>query len=468
MWGGYFVAAVVQVWNDLVYDPDVVRQHLGVEPLPTESADRRVPAPWITVDGRVNTPTSDFLRRHCSVRPGQVTARRIASDLAAWLDYLVNDRGLPTFEDYRDPILAADEDDFAAYYRMRQYSDDPRAMTSQAWGRAASAIKRLYEYCQITDAHAPPFQIVSFTTSNGGRGTTIAKYHPRRRNTGSAGVPLTPQWAELLLAGALRVDLDGHQDVYRGADRDHAIISLALASGLRRHNLANITTYEIPPPGRGPFTTMRVADRITKGDAGGDTIVFSHRLRAVVDYMATARADAVAAGPPHTPPQPLMITSADAVKVCYTTVDGTTYTHRWTDLDAKTRRCLVNPDGTTPVLFVNEYSGAPLTYSAYQHAVAEARNFVRARIEPDFPPNLRLHDLRHTYAVHLAVAIYRGVLSEAVDATRSADWTVDHIAAAVELVKMSLGHASEASTKLYIQTAHRFLTIPRDQFVGVY
>ena len=41
-----------------------------------------------------------------------------------------------------------------------------------------------------------------------------------------------------------------------------------------------------------------------------------------------------------------------------------------------------------------------------------------------------------------------------------------HIAAAVELVKYSLGHASEASTRLYIQAAHRFLEIPASEFVG--
>ena len=118
------------------------------------------------------------------------------------------------------------------------------------------------------------------------------------------------------------------------------------------------------------------------------------------------------------------------------------------------------------MLFVNEYTGKPLTYSALQHAVNGARDFVCTRIEPDFPETLRLHDLRHTYAVHLTMAIYLGVLSETVDAARRTDWTVDHIAGAVEMVKLSLGHASDQSTSLYIQTAHRFLSIPRGQFIG--
>lgn len=456
----------VQVWPARDYDPDAVAVALGLDPLPTSTGADHVPAPFITLDGRINTPASDFLRRHCAARPSQVTARRIASDLASWLDYLCNDRGLYPYDDSRDPVLAATEEDFAAYYRMRQYSDDPRAMTSEAWGRAASAIKRLYEYCLVTYEHQPPFEIASFTLRNGVRGTAIARYRPRRRNTGSAGVPLTPEWAELLLMGALRVDRDGNQDIYRGADRDHAILALALGSGLRRHNLANITTYEVPPLTALPLTTMRVADRITKGDAGGDSLVFTHRLKDVHGYIHGARADASQASR-YLPQRPLHVVEADAAKVRYEE-DGAARTARWADLDSARRRRLVNPDGTSPLLFLNEYTGKPLTYSAFQHAVAGARDFVRDRIETDFPPSLRLHDLRHTYAVHLTMAVYLGVLSESVDAARRSDWTVDHIAAAVEMVKLSLGHASDQSTRLYVQTAHRFLTIPRGHFIGEY
>jgi len=79
--------------------------------------------------------------------------------------------------------------------------------------------------------------------------------------------------------GALRTDLDGNQDSYLGADRDHALFALGLATGIRRNNLANITIHEIPPVGRLPLTTMRVADHITKGDAGGDALAFTHHNR---------------------------------------------------------------------------------------------------------------------------------------------------------------------------------------------
>ena len=187
----------------------------------------------------------------------------------------------------------------------------------------------------------PPFEIASFTLASGVRGTTIARYRPRRRNTGSAGTPLTPQWAELLLIGALRVDLEENQDTYHGDDRDHAILTLALGSRLRRHNLANITTYEIPALTPVPLTTMRVADRITKGDAGGDSLVFTHRLKHVHAYITGARADATTARR-HTPDRPLHVVTADRTKVCFDD-DGIQRTIQWANLTPSTANVSSTP-----------------------------------------------------------------------------------------------------------------------------
>ncbi|WP_328424813.1 hypothetical protein OG470_15235 [Micromonospora sp. NBC_00389] len=457
----------IKVNEPIEYDPALVAAVLGEDALPIDVTDRAL-APFITVNGRIHTPTSNFLRHHCTIRPNLATARRLASDLAGWLDYLCNTRGLHPYEDRRDPALTATEDHFAAYYRQRQYGTDDKArFTSGGWAHAASAIKRFYEYAQRHYQHLPPFEIITVTRRDGGTGTTIAKYQPRRRNTGSAGIPITPEFAQYLLMGALRTDLDGNQVPYLGADRDHALFALGLATGVRRNNLANITVYEIPPASRLPLTTMRVADHITKGDAGGDALVFTHHLAAVREYLDGARADLVARTT-YRPARPLHIESADSTTVRYRTPDDpdTVASKRWTDADADFRRRLVTPEGASPVVFLNEYTGEPLAYRSLQHAIETARTFVRERIDRDFPENYRIHDLRHTYAVHLTVAIYRGVVADIVEKQRRDDWTVDHIAAAVELVKFSLGHASEQSTRLYTQTAHRFLGIPVDHFVG--
>ena len=300
----------VRVHTPVHYDPAAVARALGEPALPLDAADH-VLAPFITIDGRIHATTSNFLRHHTLGSPNLSTARRLASDLAGWLDHLCNACSLDPHVSGCDPVLQATEDHFAAYYRRRQYGPQEDLLSSEGWGRAASAIKRLYEYLQRRLQHPPPFAIVSFAHPRGGRGTTIARYRPRRRNTGSAGTPVTPAFAEHLLAGALRVDLDGAQDAYKGADRDHAIIALGLGAGLRRNNLANVTTYEIPAASALPITTMRVADHITKGDAGGDALVFSHRLPAVHNYMAGARADTTARTT-YRPDDPLHIIDADS------------------------------------------------------------------------------------------------------------------------------------------------------------
>ncbi len=456
----------VRVWKPVDYEDDAIASVIGQPPLTRPSLEDS-PGPFITVDGRIHGLTSNFLRHYCAARPDLATATRIASDLAGWVGFLVNQRNLAPYEDSRDPVLVATEDDFAAYYRLRQYGTEEAVLTSDGWRHSSSSIKRFYEYLQRNYQHIPPFQIVTFSHPGGWSGTTIASYAPRRRSTGSAGTPLTPEFAHLLLMGALRVDLKGHQKAYLGADRDYALISLGLASGLRRNNLANTTVYELPRPCSLPFTTMRVADHITKGDAGGDTMVFSHHLAAVWNYVDGARAELVRRTA-YRPPSPLEIIEANSVTVRYRDPGSSerVMSQRWTQCDETFRRRLVEADASSPIVFLNEHTGAPLAYSSLQHTVADASSFVRAHLNADFPDGVRLHDLRHTYAVHLTVAIYRNVIANSLPESRREDWQVDHVAAAVELVKFSLGHASESSTRLYILAAHRFLHIPVEQFLG--
>lgn len=458
------LAVTVRVVMPIDYDPAVVAEVLRDVPLPVRTADK-VLAPFITIDNRIHATTSDFLRSHCLGSPNLATARRMANDLASWVAFLCNGCHFSPFEDARDPVLMATEQQFGMYYRKRQYGAPGEVLSSEGWAHAASVIKRFYEHCARRYQHQPPFEITTFTHRQWGRGTTIAGYKPRRRNTGSAGVPLTPEFAELLLMGALRVDVDGRQDSYLGADRDHAIISLALGAGLRRNNLANLTIYELPALTELPLTTMRVADRITKGDAGGDAIVFTHRLPAIHSYMQGARAD-IARRTTYAPTDPLRVISANAREVRVSDQDLSERTFPWSSLSEVERRRLVTQDDQSPMVFLSEYTGRPLSYESYQDVLEGAHQFVLTRINKNFPDPFRLHDLRHTYAVHLTIAFYRDVMADIVAPNRRDDWIVDHLHQSVELVRYSLGHASEASTRLYIQTAHRFLGIPLEQFLG--
>ena len=459
-------------------DLGAVERALGEAPLDLRRKDH-VPAPYITVDGRLNPSTSYFLWHHCRSSPHLGTATRIAGDLRHWVTFLVNERNLPPFIDHRDPILQATEDDFQAFHRLSQHPEsvdpeagrdvDGHAMTSGSWANVRSSTKRLYEHLARLHQHPMPFDVIEVThQQTGRRGTTIVGYQPRRRTVGSRGTPIDPRFAQVLLQGALRIDADGQQRAYLGADRDQAVLALGFAAGIRRNNLVNVTTYEVPKCVSKDFTVTRVADFITKGDAGGDAFVFAHYLPPIWDYIEGRRAELVAAKR-YAPTSPLHIEGADEVRVRYVDparTEAGTQTRQWVTADEAFRVRLVNPDGSSAILCLNEYTAEPLAYDSLSNIIESARAFAQAHIEPAFPKAFRIHDLRHTYAVHLLLAIYHGAIARNLPKHRHSDYTVDHLSAALDLVKTSLGHASEDSTKLYLATAHRFLGIPADHFVG--
>ena len=308
-------------------DLDIVQRALGEAPLDLRGKDS-IPAPYLTIDGRINAATSFYLWQHCRSSPHLGTATRIAGDLKNWVSFLVNERNLPPFIDDRDPVLMATEEDWAAFYRHSQYPEattpadgrdtDAGAMTSGSWNRVRSATKRLYEHLDRHYQHPMPFDVVDVVHQGSGRrGTSIVGYQPRRRSTGSRGTPIDPHFVQILLQAALRIDSNGQQRTYLGADRDQAVLALGFATGIRRNNLSNVTTYEVPQCVTRDFTVTRVADFITKGDAGGDAFVFAHYLPLVWDYIEGRRAE-LTASKTYTPANPLHIEEADEIRVRYT------------------------------------------------------------------------------------------------------------------------------------------------------
>lgn len=454
---------LVKVYRTGEVDAAALQRALGEEPLWEQLA--RPVAPVIVVDGRVHSVSARFLERRAEYGLHQATLNRLAGALAQWLAYLINSCGLPYLPGRVDPVFSATEEHFAAYYRLRQYGPDASRLTGEGWGKQASAIKQFYEYTARTYQHPAPFKIISFQSRDGWSGTKIAGYRPARRRTSSAGTPLGPEFAEYLLMGALRVDLEGTQHPYHGAARDAAILALGLGAGLRRGTIAGITTYEIPARTDLLFPVMRVPGAITKGQAGGQALFFTHRLPVIHNYIESDRTQSKRR---YAPTDPLMVITANATRVSYADSDGLVHERLWDDMDIDRRSRLVDTDGTTPILFRDVHTGRPLRWESYKHVVPAAAEFVRKHITPDFP-DLRLHDLRHTYATHLAVAIYQGLVSDALRSrNRQADWVVDRVHEAVEMAKLSLGHASNKSTELYTQTAHRFLQIDPDAFLGRY
>lgn len=455
------MTSVVRVVRPTVLDDDVLTRILGAPPISVE----HVASPSILVDGHFHEAASRWLHRKYLLRPVESTIRSHANRLAHYISFLRNERGLNHPEEQAADVFVATEDDVRAYYRTQQF-DHQTAVSSATWRGRLSTLKQVHEFLRESYAVPLPFHLVTFTNPAGFRATTAIELRARTRQ-GSSGVPITPEYVELLLQGALRIDRRGHQIASRAADRDLALISLAVASGIRHETLATLTTYEVPLIGDRSFTSMRVPDFITKCDAGGEALVFSHRLRAVHGYILGERAEMIERGGSYRPTEPIRMVAAN--EDGWTTENGgKTQTVRWAETGEKVRRRLVNPDGSTPILWLNAYKPMPLSYDQVGSITTSARLWTREHVRGDFPSRFRTHDLRHTYATHLTVCIFKQAVAPHVHPDVADAFIPVRIADAVEIAKLSLGHASESSTKLYLQHAHNFLHIPLEEFLGEY
>jgi hypothetical protein len=451
--------SVVRIVKPKKVDPQVIERLLGSAPLPVEHVD----SPSILVDGEFHAAANRWLRRKYLLRPVKASIESHASRLCVYISYLRNDLGLDHPDQRKADVFAVNEDGVHTFYRSRQFDRDT-AVSSATWASQLSTIKQFHEFLRDTYGMPVPFGIRNFINPAGYQSTTVPSLRPRTR-TASRGIPITPGWADLLIQGALRIDKNGAQSNSRSVDRDAAAISLALASGIRHGTLASLTTYEVPQSTGTPFATMRVPDFITKGDAGGDALVFAHRLETVDAYIYGARAELIESAPLYKPTEPIHITSATA-NGWTTQQHGKTRTYKWAETDAFTRQRLVNPDGSSPILLLNSYKPTPLSYDQTGSITTDARNWTRVNLQPDFPERFRTHDLRHTYATHLTICIFKRAVAPYIHHSVADAYLPTRIADAVEITKLSLGHVSETSTRLYIQHAHKMLDIPAKDFLG--
>ncbi len=453
------MSSSIKVIRPVTVDPSVIERVMGVVPLDVEHVD----APSIWVDGAFHPSASRWLFRKYRLRPVDATIKSHAARLSNYISFLRDECGLVGNEQSTSDVFMASAEDLRKFYRARQFTPETK-VSSASWQAQLSTIKQFHEFLRDTYRLPLPFRLESFLNPVGMRVTSAVELRPRTR-VGSRGTPVTPEFAEVLVQAAYRIDSTGRQLDSRTTDRDAAFVSLGLATGMRLSTLANITVYEMPPRVTDDFTVIRVPDFVTKGDAGGEAFVFAHRLGVVHNYINGQRADVIAnARRPYRPTNPIQLLSADS-ETWEGMVDHRIWTMRWTESDAKVRRRLVCEDGSSPIVWLNGYVPSPIGVSRAGDITTDARDWARGHINADFPATFRTHDLRHTYATHLVVCMFKRTIADWVHPSVADAYRPTQLAGAVEMVKLSLGHASDASTKLYIQHASRFLDIDQRKFV---
>ena len=439
-------------------DADRLEGLLGTPALPVP---RRC-GPGILADGRFHTSGCRWLQLRVDRSEG--TLRRNAADLAGYIRFLLCERGLHHADPARSDVFAATYDDLLAY-RSHQLTEC--RVSPARWSQINSSIKQFHEFAQQHYGLRLPWTPRAIPVRLHGHVVQSNQLGARTKR-GSSGVPLDPYYAELLVQGAMRVDVDGVDHGGPAVERDVALVCLGLATGARRHTATYLTAYELPSPTDRSINVARIPDLITKNLAGGDALAFEHRLQVVRDYVSGPRHDTARLGVGRRwADDPIRISAADAAG-WRGSDDRREYALRWTATSADLRRRLVAPDGSSPLVFLRTDTGTPLSTRTASRIVADARDFVRRHIEGDFPAKFRLHDLRHTYAVHLAVLIYRQHLAPHISGAARDAYLTRAVNDAVGIVQASLGHATVESTRLYVtHAAAQILSgVPTDAYLG--
>lgn len=236
--------------------------------------------------------------------------------------------------------------------------------------------------------------------------------------------------------------------------RDAALIALGLACGARANTLTHLTIWEVPDPADpGDLVGMRLPGAITKGRREVRLPAFRAHLEHVWSYARPgtgSRALMLKGWQPNDPIHVRQVHKRPGSFWGITDTDGRK--HAFNELTADQRRRLLTPDGEPAILLLSARTGGPLARTSAQEitgdvsriaeatAIAEGRSF----------PHVHTHDLRHTYATHLAALFMLGVATGPGRDLHGRPHRID-VASAVKMAGIGLGHINEATTSLYIQ-----------------
>jgi integrase len=433
------------------YRLDDVSSVLGIEAPPVDRQDS--PAVWVG-DRLHNEATTWLEHRQASLRNDRTVSTN-ANRLVGWIRFL-GSRG--------QTVHTAREDDYRAYEARCRFPtvDDHGDLTpvSAAWWKATkSVIKQFHEWLAATYGSPLPFEIVD----KRGRDGLITRGIPDAGRLSQARpdvLPLMPDAVDAIVAAAGRSTPSGQERGQRR--RDVGLIQWLVGTGMRITPALHLTTYEVPPRSGGDFDWLHTPAAINKYRRAVRSAAFAHRLEAARIYMAGDRRVTALHGR-HRPANPLHIVDADVRAVTWMTCDGAKVRRNWNDVDIGHRLRLVDPDGSSPLLWLTQ-TGEPMSTRQAQHVVKESVKSANAA-DHRVPADAHPHSLRHTYATFMVVMWLRR--DEALYASgqhRIHFGLVD----AVRHVQRELGHTDERTTHIYTGHVPELLGLDPDRIKGKY
>lgn len=426
----------VEVVRGGAWNAEVVERDLGVRPLPVRVLD----SPVLLVDGRVEPDATDWLREK-HIR-GRTTADTYAAALALFVEFFV---------ERKTTLRAARRTDVIDYVNRRTVDDDTR-VSGSTFSKDRTVIKGFYEWLQVTH-HVPLPITIDVLPSQHGVVTSMREGRGVPKAT-SDGTPLEPPQVEELVAAAWRLDSAGRTiSDHEVGPRDAAFIQLGLACGGRADTLAHLLTYELPDlAGAGDLTEMRLPAATAKTKREVRLPAFTHRLKPVLDYANPDWGARRALLKGWTPKDPIVVADVQTHGRFRGIVDDRGRHLPFYSLTAEQRRRVVTPEGEPAMLFLAATSGGPLAYNSARAITGDVAQLAIARAAErgEFFPYVHTHDLRHTYATHLAALFYLGVVTGTGLDMHGRPNRVD-VESAVKMAAAGLGHLRESTTMLYIQ-----------------
>lgn len=404
----------------------------------------------MVIDGQIEPDATQWLAEVHARTAATTTAQSYADSLAQFVTFL---------QEANTSLRGADHHHIVKYVNQRTVDDETR-VSGATWFRDRTTLKQFYTWLRQTHGVDLPITLDTIQTPRGpvesmreGRGVAKAP---------AAGTPLTPPLVGELTAAAWRIDAHGEVSPRSviGA-RDAALIGLGLACGARTSVLAGLTIWELPDKSQdGDLLAMRLPGAINKGRREVTLSAFRTHLEQVWSYAHAATGSRRLLLKGWQPENPLGVAEVhNRPGGFWGITDEHGRKHSFNDLTAAQRRRLVTADGEPALLLLSARDGGPLARDTIQEITGDVSKIAEANADArgSVFPHVHTHDLRHTYATHLAALFMLGIPTGSGRDLHGRPHRVD-VQSAVKMASAGLGHLDEATTSLYVQQVGLMIT----------
>lgn len=387
------------------------------------------------------------------------TQRAIAYDLVNWLSFLWFNRRRTSWWD-------ATGEDRAAYKTWRRNDPDGPHVSGATWNREVATVNGFYRWAVRRDLvrenpieQRPTRDRDGHRRRDAGAAETPAEAAHDARRVALAWLPPASyrRWRDVGIRGYRRDGLADRAFRGRHASRNQAFCDLMVRTGLRVSEQVSLTRFELPEPDDLRVyhpTTLPVV--IAKRGSGRVIYIPRSALRAVWDYMAFERAEAVeharARGRYETLADPLIVEDPTRPRVRRVQPDGRV---RWAGVDRlghreRARLLLRTPDGLQPAALWLDEQGMPIGVHAWKKVFATAnQRCLHAGVDLRCHP----HALRHTFAVVTLEQLQRGHLRDLEQMNPRQRHSYQMVFGdPLRWVSLRLGHKSTQATLVYLHT----------------